>query len=151
MSTADQPRGVAGRRPGGLRPALLAAAGAWAMVPPYLGPAIGLDLDVAARVEVVDHVVPGAVALAASAAILALGRRGRGPESLPGLVAAGAAFLAGFWITSTHVPLPIEAAEGTTGWGPALLHFSAGPPVVALSLWLLLAPGGGRERAGLGA
>ena len=113
--------------------------GAWAIAIPYLGPPLGLRLDVPPSVEVVDHVVPGLIVLAASAAMLALQSRGRSWRTAR-LVACGLAFLAGFWITSTHVPLAVEAIRGVTPWPPALWHTVAGPPIVALALWMLLGP-----------
>ena len=113
--------------------------GAWAMAIPYLGPSLGLQLDVPPRVEIVDHVLPGLIVLAASAVMLALRRGGRSWRT-PWLVAGGLAFLAGFWITSTHVPLALEAIRGLTPWPPALWHNLGGPPIVALALWMLLGP-----------
>ena len=55
------------------------------------------------------------------------------------LVAASAlAVLAGFWATATHVPVVPVAAEGELSWPAALLHVSAGPPLLAASLVLLV-------------
>ena len=126
--------------------AILAALGAWTIVIPYLGPAVGLKLHVAASVEVVDHVVPGAAILLVTVPTLVLERRGR---VLPGdtiaVAAAALTFLAGFWVTSTHVPLIAEAARGESPWGAAIWHNSAGLPVAAISLWLLAGPLFGRE------
>ena len=138
MSRANpshQPSGHNGRAAAG---ALLAAAG-WAIVVPYLGPAWELTASVPARVEVVDHVVPGA--LAALAAALCLARRGRDPRAAPDAAAVAAsslALLAGFWTTATHVPVLPVAADGELSWPAALLHASAGPPVLVASLFLLL-------------
>ena len=109
------------------------------MVVPYLATAVGLEVDVPARVEVVDHVVPGALVVAVSGVLVGLRDR-LDPEGLPALSLIGVACLAGFWTTSTHVPLLAEAADGVTSWGAALLHFSSGPPVVAVALWMILAP-----------
>ena len=107
---------------------------------PYLGPAWELTASVPARVEIVDHVIPGA--LAALAAALCLARRGRGgPTAAPdaAVVAASAlALLAGFWTTATHVPVLPVAADGQLSWPAALLHASAGPPMLVASLFLLL-------------
>jgi hypothetical protein len=47
-------------------------------------------------------------------------------------------FLTGLWITATHVPLIPDALEGLAPWGAVLLHLSAGPPILALGLWMLL-------------
>lgn len=118
---------------------MLAVLGAWAVVVPYLASGLGLRVEVPARVEFVDHVVPGLLVVALSAASLALlkarpGMRG----SLLFLSASGLCFLAALWIVSTHVPLLIQAGRGLIGWGPALLHNSAGLPLALLCLWLLV-------------
>ena len=117
---------------------LLAGFAAWAIAVPWLSKAVGLKLDVSTKLEVVDHVVPGILALAC-AAVLTL-PASRSPESLPRLAAVGVAFLAGVWITTTHVTLIPSAADGTAPWGASLLHVSAGPPIVLFGLWLLLGP-----------
>jgi hypothetical protein len=117
----------------------VALAAGWAILAPYLGPAWELTARVPARVEVVDHVVPGA--LAAIAAVVGLARRGRSAKASPdaAVVAASAlAVLAGFWTTATHVPVLPLAADGELSWPAALLHASAGPPLLAASLVLLL-------------
>ena len=57
------------------------------------------------------------------------------------LGALALACLAGVWITATHITLVPEALDGVSPWGAALLHLSAGPPVVVVSLWLLLTEG----------
>lgn len=138
-----------GRRPRRWATTLAAAAG-WAMAVPYLGDALGVRLDVPAGVEIVDHVVPGAVVLAVVVALVALSRVGRAVE--PGdqawSVGAGATFLAGFWIASTHASLVQEAIDGITPWDAAVLHLSAGLPVLVAGTAMLLVPllgsGGGR-------
>ncbi len=116
---------------------VLAAAG-WAILVPYLGPAWELTARVPARVEVVDHVLPGA--LAAIAAAVGLARRVRFSKASPdaAIVAASVAVLAGFWTTATHVPVLPVAANGDLSWPAALLHVSAGPPLLVASLVLLL-------------
>ena len=121
----------------GTRPALvLAGLAAWAVAVPWLATALGLGLDVPARLEVVDHVVPGVVVVAC-AGILARWRRGEPGAGLGRLGACAVACLAGLWITATHLTLVPEAVDGVTAWGPALLHLSAGPPIAALALWTL--------------
>jgi len=115
----------------------LAALAAWAMAVPWLARAAGLDLDVPTRLEVLDHVVPGLVALAC-AAVLARATRATHPGDLRRLSACAVAALAGAWITATHVTLIPEALDGVTGWGPALAHLSAGPPIVVVALTILL-------------
>ncbi len=101
---------------------------------PFWGPA----LDVARRVEIIDHVVPGAVALVAAVAALALHLRAAGPA-----VAAGAVTLAGFWMTSTHVPLVGSALDGEVTWAATAHHGIPG-------LVLLVAGGLWMRRAGAG-
>jgi hypothetical protein len=127
----------------------LAGLAAWAIAVPWLAAAVGFELDVATRLEIADHVIPGLVMLAA-AALLAL--RGGPPGSRVWLGVGAVAFLTGLWITATHVPLIPDALEGVAPWGAALLHLSAGPPILALGLWMLLrgqffggAPGVQRE------
>ena len=117
---------------------MLAAAG-WAILVPYLGPAWELTAIVPARVELVDHAVPGALAAIAAASCLA--RRGRDAITPPDAAVAAAsalAVLAGFWTTATHVPVLPLAADGALSWPAALLHASAGPPLLVASLVLLL-------------
>jgi len=111
------------------------------MAVPWLARAAGLALDVPARLEVIDHVVPGVIVLACCAAQLHPRAGGR-PGSLRRLALIGTAALAGFWITVTHAPLVPEALEGIAGWGPALMHLSAGPPVTVYALWMLMADAG---------
>jgi len=113
----------------------LAALALWAAIVPWLAAAVGLGLDVPTNLEVVDHVVPGVVALAGAALLVLLG----GPRGgVAWLGAASAAFLGGLWITATHVPLIFDALEGPIPWGTALLHFSPGPPILVLGVWMLL-------------
>jgi hypothetical protein len=107
------------------------------MAVPWLARAVGLEVDVPTRLEVIDHVVPGAVALAC-AAVLARVTRRDDPGDLRRFSACAVAALAGAWITATHVTLVPEALDGVTGWGPALLHLSAGPPIVVLAVAILL-------------
>ncbi len=88
----------------------LAGLAVWATTVPWLAEAVGLELDVSPRLEIVDHVIPGVVMLAAAALLAARG----GPRgSLVWLGVAAIAFLTGFWI-------------------------STGPPIMLLGLWLLL-------------
>ena len=135
MESAEQTRPATRDR----KLALLAVLGAWAIVVPYLGPPLGLELDVPARVEVVDHVIPGVAALLASATAWGLQRMGRaGPSDVSWLAAEGVVFLAGFWIVSTHVPLVAEAARGESPWGATLWHNSSGLPLALAALWVLL-------------
>ena len=105
---------------------------AWAIAVPWIGRAAGLTLDVTTRLEVIDHVVPGAIVLGCCAALL------HGARGLLRLSLIAIACLAGFWVTVAHVTLISEALDGVTDWGPALLHLSAGPPIAGLALWMLV-------------
>ncbi len=112
-------------------------AGALSILPPYLGPVLGLELDVRASVEVVDHVLPGAVVALCGG--LTARRSHRGMEtraSVTSLVLYSAAFLAGLFQTATHVPLVFDAGEGLTPWGPVLLHATLAPVITVTALWL---------------
>ena len=113
----------------------LASLAVWAVAVPWLAASIGLELDVATRLEIADHVIPGVVMLV-GAAILAV--RGGPPGSVVWIGAGAVAFLTGLWITATHVPLVPAALEGVAPWGAALLHLSAGPPILGLGLWMLV-------------
>ena len=131
----------AAARPHGFEHALIAlcALALWSIVPPYLGPAVGLELDVPSSVEVVDHVVPGLAA--ATAALLALlwARRGE-TDSVRVLSALAVGVLAGLFQTVSHITLVLEAGEPQAPVGAVVLHASPGPLLLALSLWLLLRP-----------
>ncbi len=113
--------------------------GALSILPPYLGPVIGLELDVAAKVEVVDHVVTGVVIAVCGMLAALLARR---DEELaygaPALGLTGVCFLGGLWQVATHAPLVVDAGGPATPWDTVLLHSMAGPVIVALALWLTL-------------
>jgi hypothetical protein len=118
--------------------AALAATGAWTVVVPYLANLLDLEVDVAARVEVVDHVVPGAVVLIASLYLVAAARRRPWAADQVALFAAGVCFLAGFWVLATHVPLLGDAADDRAGWDAAIWHSISALPIVAIALWCVL-------------
>ncbi len=120
--------------------ASLAVIGALSAVPPYLGPAIGLELGhIDASVEVVDHVVPGLVTFLAAGASFLLLRAGRiRVDSLVLAIAVAVCMLAGVWETSSHIPLILDGGRPETPWGAVILHSTLGPVVAALSLWLVL-------------
>jgi len=128
-------------RPGSWREAraqlALVALGGLSMLPPYVGPPLGLELDVPASVEVVDHVLPGVVvALCGGLGALLVRRRHRAPAGLGGLVLYSGAFLAGLFETATHAPLLLEAGERLTPWGAVLLHSTLAPVITMIALWL---------------
>ena len=110
---------------------------AWSALPPYLGPALALELDVSSTVEAVDHLVPGVVALAGSSLAWVLARRGQ-VDSTIALGALGVAALGGLWETASHVPLVLDAGDSDAPWGAVLLHATVGPPVLVLSVWLMM-------------
>ena len=118
---------------------VLALLGVLSVFPPYLGPLLGLELNVASDVEVVDHVVPGvAVAVCAALAALLIRRDATAQEGAPVLALTGVCFLAGLWQVATHVPLVLEGGQSQSPWDSVLLHSSLGPPILAIALWLTL-------------
>lgn len=119
----------------------LAAVAAWSIVPPYLGPLVGLELDVASSVEVVDHVLPGVAAIAAALIALSEVRRGQ-TESMRALAALGVCTLAGLFETVTHFTLVLDAGGPQQPVASVILHATPGPVLLGLSLWLLLRPPG---------
>ena len=118
---------------------MLAAIAAWSIVPPYLGPLVGLELDVAASVEVVDHVVPGLAAVVAALIARADARLGA-TDSFRVLAALGLCALAGLFQTVSHFTLVLHAGEPQHPVGAVVLHATPGPVLLLLSLWLLLRP-----------
>ena len=121
---------------------VLAAVAAWSIVPPYLGPVIGLELDVASTVEIVDHVVPGLCAVAAALIALADTRHGL-TDNVRSLAALGVCALAGLFQTVSHFTLVLHAGEPQAPVAAVALHASPGPVLLVLSLWLLLHPAPG--------
>jgi hypothetical protein len=119
----------------------LALLGALSILPPYLGPVIGLELDVPADVEVVDHVVPGVAIVLGAAAAALLARRGE-EGSLLSLALTSWCFLGGLWQAATHFPLVLDGGGAQAPWAAVALHSTAGPLIVAVALWLTLRPGG---------
>jgi hypothetical protein len=118
---------------------VLVAVAAWSILPPYVGPLLGLELEVASSVEVIDHVGPGLLAVAAASAALVLVRRGRS-DSLLVFAALAVCALAGMFQTVSHMTLVRDAGDPLTPVDAVVLHATAGPVVLALSLWLLLRP-----------
>jgi len=115
--------------------ATLAAIGLWTITVPYIGELLGLTVDVAPIVEVVDHVIPGALVIAAALYLRSRARRGPMSRDSTALLAAGVAFLAGFWILATHVPLVGDASEGLVTWPAAIWHSIASLPILGLACW----------------
>ena len=139
MSHDRQPSNASARTPLERWLIALAALAAWSIVPPYLGPLIGLDLDVAATVEVVDHVLPGLCAVAAAYIALVEVRRGQ-TDSFRALAALGVCALAGLFQTVSHATLALNAGSPGHPVDSVVLHATPGPLLLGLSLWLLLRP-----------
>ena len=129
---------------------VLGVLGAMSITPPYVGPPLGLELDVASNVELVDHVVAGGTVVVFSLLAAWLLRRGQITADSP--VAMGAiaiAVLGAVWQTTSHVPLLLDGGGPLTPWDTVLLHFLPGPIVtlVALALlWRVLAEDPEQER-----
>jgi hypothetical protein len=127
---------------------LLALLGALSIVPPYIGPGLGMELDVSSDVEFVDHAIPGALVVVGGtvSAILA---RGGAAGSLADVVALGVCCLAGFWEVATHFTLWLDAGEPGKPWDAVILHTTAAPLITILAGWLLLrAPAMVADRGG---
>lgn len=136
--SSDPPVAPASRPHEAQRALWLVAVGAWTAIVPYLGPALGFDVDVSATVEVVDHVIPGAVVVAAGLYLRRLaGRRARAGERYA-LLAAGVSFLAGFWVFATHLPLLGDAADAAVSWEAAIWHSVAALPIAGLACWFVI-------------
>jgi len=120
--------------------AFLAILGALSVTPPYLGPAIGLELGkIDSTVEIVDHVIPGSIVFLAAGASFLLLRAGRlRRDSLVLATVVAICMLAGVWETSSHVPLVLEGGRPESPWDAVILHSTLGPVIAALSLWLVL-------------
>lgn len=117
----------------------LALLGAWSIVPPYLGPVVGLDLNVKDSVEVVDHVLPGVlIVLCAGFAAFQVRRSEAAEDSTVGLVLMGTCALAGLWQTVTHAPLVADGGDPGSPWDSVILHATPGPLLVLLSIWLFM-------------
>jgi len=118
--------------------AALAAIGAWTIIVPYLAVLLGLEVDVAAIIEVVDHVIPGLVVVATGLYLRACARRRALASHRPALLASGVAFLAGFWVLATHAPLIGDAALSDQPWDAAIWHSIAALPIVVLACWCVI-------------
>ncbi len=117
----------------------LAAVGGLSILPPYVGPAVGLELEVDPSIEVIDHVLPGLVTIVGALLALRLARQGAA-DGMPALAALAVCALAGLFQTVTHVPLVLEAGAATSPVGAVILHSTPGPVLMLLALALLLRP-----------
>jgi hypothetical protein len=116
---------------------LLVALGAWSILPPYVGPTLGMELNVSSGVEFVDHAVPGALVVICGTISAVLARDGAA-GSLADVIALGVCCLAGFWEVATHFTLWIDAGDPGKPWDAVILHTAAGPVITILAGWLLL-------------
>ncbi len=108
------------------------------MLPPYVGPPLGLELDVASNVELVDHVIAGGTAVVFSLLGAWLLRTQRITTDSPFLMGAVAlAVLGAVWQTTSHVPLLLDGGGPLTPWGTVLLHSLPGPAVTVVALAML--------------
>lgn len=114
----------------------VAACGAFSIAVPLLGRSLALSVGAPASREVASHVVPGVVALVASAWALRAISRGRGDVSSQLLILSTVMGVAGSAISIWHLPLLREAAAGLVRWDVALFHSSLGPPILLLSGWI---------------
>lgn len=114
--------------------------GAASLPLPFLARPLGFDVNVPLSLELIDHVVPG-VAVTTSALYLwfTRSRRDRG-EDVSYLIAVAIAFLAGLWITATHIPLLVHSAAGKAPWDGTLWHSLPGLPIPLIALGLYLFP-----------
>lgn len=117
---------------------VLGLLGALSMVPPYVGPALGLELDVPSNVEVVDHVIAGGTVVVFSLLAAWLLRTQRIATDSPLLMGAVAiAVLGAVWQTTSHVPLVLDGGGPQTPWDTVLFHSLPGPVVTVVALALL--------------
>ena len=117
---------------------LLGALGVLSMLPPYAGPPLGLELDVASNVELVDHVIAGGTVVVCSFVAAWLLRTGRTTTDGPVVMGAVAlAVLGAVWQTTSHVPLLLDGGGPLTPWGTVLFHSLPGPVVTVVALVLL--------------
>ena len=120
--------------------AVLAILGGLSIVPPYLGPEIGLKLGhIDSSVEIVDHVIPGTLTFLSAGTAFLLLRAGKIRED--SLVLAGClsvCMLAGVWEASSHVPLILDGGRPESPWGAVVLHSTLGFVIAVFSLVLVL-------------
>ncbi len=105
---------------------------------PFAADALGLGVDVRTSLELIDHVVPGASVTVPAVLALALAARYPSRRMAVEIALAAVSTLAGVWVFATHVPLLIDAADGSVTWSSALIHSALGLPLAALGIWLLV-------------
>ncbi len=116
-------------RLGWLVPVLGLLVGACATLPVMVGP----RLEVAHKVEIADHLIPGVVVLAVSVTALMASRSASGSGTF--LFAAGLILtLAGLWMALTHLPLVAQAVRHDAPWGATIYHSASAVLVLAFGL-----------------
>ena len=80
----------------------------------------------------------GVMAVASWEGLLAPALDDGSPAEVAGGLAAGVAFLAGFWVLATHVPLIGDANEGLVTWPAAIWHSIAAVPTLGLAVWCVV-------------
>ncbi len=103
-------------------------------VVPYLDGALDLTVDVSARLEFIDHVLPAASVLAGAALLFTWTPRGE-PPAPPALLGAGLMTLGPLWAVLTHAPLVVQAVDGEAPVGPTVLHALPTFVLLALGIW----------------
>lgn len=106
---------------------------------PCVGRALDLSAGAPLATEIVDHVAPGAVALAAATLALRRAARSKAPPRAP-RSSALVIGLGAFWITATHLPLSLEAAGGRVRVETALFHSAAGVAMLLMAAMVWRAP-----------
>ena len=118
---------------------VLAALAAWTIVVPFLGRAIGLVVDVATRVEIVDHVVPGAIATLAALYLNRVARRGPLAAERFALLASGVCVPGRLLGARRRIcPLLVDAADAEQSWSAAIWHSITAVPIVGLAFLCVL-------------
>ena len=119
---------LSGRAPG----VVLIAAAVWSILPPYIGPLLDLRLGVSSAREIIDHAVPGGLAVVWSLLAFA------GIVELPAVALYTGCALSGLWITLTHISPLLDAGDPGHPWGAVLLHSTAGPMLLGVAMWMVL-------------
>src|SRR4051794_22735587 len=105
---------------------ILVAVAVWSILPPYVGPWLGLELDVSSTIEAIDHLVPGLLAVCGATLALVLARRGQADSTLA-FAALGLCALAGLFQTVSHVSLVAGAGGPLQPVGTVAFHALPGP------------------------
>ncbi|MGI8426445.1 MAG: BTAD domain-containing putative transcriptional regulator [Actinomycetota bacterium] len=109
---------------------------------PYLGGFFGLQAAQAERIELIGHLIPGALLLAI--ALYALTRWPDVATTMPTVVPV-AGLLLGIWMSATQVRLLRQALSGFTTWPKVALHFAPGLAALAFAGWLYWAVNAERQ------